>query len=261
MKHYVSYHNAEKMGYTFEESDPFSVGTKKKIDRIVGGKVWSIAGVGQPRKYFLGACFIVDDVRPSDQAEFDWCAGGKGGQIFNPLVPLNNLPWFAAFLESQNHFSLGLQVIKEDFAEELEALARRYTEILPVVVSVFPDELESRKTYREGAVRQVVVNAHERNEKARQDCVRHYGPTCFLCGFNFARVYGDVVDGLIHVHHLKPISEIGEEYVVDPIADLRPVCPNCHAVLHRRDPPYTLEDVSNFLSSQKGNSSRKGEAP
>jgi len=34
------------------------------------------------------------------------------------------------------------------------------------------------------------------------------------------------------VHHLVPISKIGKKYRVDPIKDLRPVCPNCHAVIH-----------------------------
>ena len=114
-------------------------------------------------------------------------------------------------------------------------------------VSVFPDEVEPRHTYREGAVQQVVVNAYERSDTAKRDCVRHYGATCFICGFDFGRTYGPVVEGLIHVHHLKPLSEIGAEYVVDPIADLRPVCPNCHAVLHSRKPAYSVEDVLDFL--------------
>ena len=39
-------------------------------------------------------------------------------------------------------------------------------------------------------------------------------------------------DNMIHVHHIVPVSEIGEEYVVDPVKDLIPVCPNCHMVLH-----------------------------
>lgn len=38
----------------------------------------------------------------------------------------------------------------------------------------------------------------------------------------------------IEVHHIKPISEIGSEYVVDPEKDLIPVCFNCHSMLHRK---------------------------
>jgi predicted HNH restriction endonuclease len=32
------------------------------------------------------------------------------------------------------------------------------------------------------------------------------------------------------------------KYVVDPVNDLKPVCPNCRAMIHRRTPPYSLED-------------------
>jgi predicted HNH restriction endonuclease len=38
-----------------------------------------------------------------------------------------------------------------------------------------------------------------------------------------------------------PIAKIGKAYEVDPVKDLRPVCPNCHAILHRKDPPLTIE--------------------
>ncbi len=46
---------------------------------------------------------------------------------------------------------------------------------------------------------------------------------------------------------LRPISQIGEDYEVDPIEDLRPVCPNCHAVIHFRDPPFTIEGAKEML--------------
>jgi len=40
------------------------------------------------------------------------------------------------------------------------------------------------------------------------------------CQFNFAEKYGDVGTGYIHVHHVKPVSELDEEVVVDPSTDL-----------------------------------------
>ena len=52
--------------------------------------------------------------------------------------------------------------------------------------------------------------------------------------------------GFTHVHHLSPLSIVGADNQVDPIDDLRPVCPNCHAVLHRREPPYSLDEVAGF---------------
>ena len=70
-----------------------------------------------------------------------------------------------------------------------------------------------------------------------------------ICGFTSEGTYGGQFAGLIHVHHIRPISEIGEQYVIDPIQDLRPVCPNCHAVLHSRTPPYCLEEIAEILSA------------
>lgn len=99
----------------------------------------------------------------------------------------------------------------------------------------------------EGAVCRVSVNAYERNPEARRRCIEYYGTSCTICDFNFGALYGEVAEGYIHVHHLRPLSEIGNEYVVDPVEDLRPVCPNCHAVLHRRIPAYSIQEVRTFL--------------
>lgn len=100
----------------------------------------------------------------------------------------------------------------------------------------------------EGAVCRVSVNAYERKPEARRRCIEAHGASCCVCGFSFGAVYGEVAEGYIHVHHRRPLSEIGGEYVVDPVADLRPVCPNCHAVLHRRIPAFSIEEVRGFLS-------------
>lgn len=101
----------------------------------------------------------------------------------------------------------------------------------------------------EGAVCQVVINAYERNPIARARCIDHYGPSCVVCGFNFGSVYGPLAHGFIHVHHIKPLSEIGTEYKVDPVTDLRPVCPNCHAVIHLGGECRGIEEVRQLLKA------------
>ncbi|WP_420596157.1 HNH endonuclease [Deinococcus sp.] len=99
------------------------------------------------------------------------------------------------------------------------------------------------RTYPEGAARQVLVNAHERNPAAREACIAYHGSFCAVCDSDLEEFYGPIAYGFIHVHHLKPLSEIGEGYSVDPETDLVPVCPNCHAMLHRRTPPLTVEEL------------------
>lgn len=112
-----------------------------------------------------------------------------------------------------------------------------------------PDEVAVQSKYVEGAVRSVVVNAYERNPVARARCIAAHGAVCAVCGFSFKLFYGDAADGYIHVHHLRPLATLAQEYEVDPVNDLRPVCPNCHAVIHLANPPYTIEQVQAMLQS------------
>ncbi len=110
-------------------------------------------------------------------------------------------------------------------------------------------------------IARVLVNAYERNPAARRACKEHYGATCCICGFDFGEKYGPIMDGFIHVHHLHSLSESGGEYVVNPVADLRPVCPNCHAVLHSRRPAYSVEEVRAFLERQGDEVAASARAP
>jgi len=112
---------------------------------------------------------------------------------------------------------------------------------------LYPDELDPGRKYPKGARKQVRVNAYERNTAARAACLRHYGYRCTVCDFSFEEHYGDLGKNFIHTHHLKPIALVEAEYELDPIQDLRPVCPNCHAMLHRSESVLTIEELRNRL--------------
>jgi len=84
----------------------------------------------------------------------------------------------------------------------------------------------------EGRKIQVTSNRYERDPHAREVCIYHYGTRCSSCDFSFGEIYGPPAEGYIHIHHLVPLSTVGPDYVVDPIRDLRPLCPNCHAAVH-----------------------------
>ena len=117
---------------------------------------------------------------------------------------------------------------------------------------LLPEEISETEGFYEGARKQISVNTYERDRAARDKCLQHYGTRCAVCGKDMSEIYGPEAEGLIHVHHLKPLSEVKEDYRVNPIVDLRPVCPNCHAVIHRRrKPPYKIEEVKGFLEKVK----------
>ncbi len=103
----------------------------------------------------------------------------------------------------------------------------------------------------EGEMRQVIMNRYERNHEARERCIAIKGYRCAVCGIDFKEIYGEIGEGFIHVHHTTPISSIGKGYTIDVLNDLVPVCPNCHAMIHKKNPPFTVAEMNDILTHKK----------
>jgi predicted HNH restriction endonuclease len=113
-------------------------------------------------------------------------------------------------------------------------------------------ESRGKTEFIEGSLRRMAVNAYERNPEAREACLVHYGTSCMLCGFNFGKAYGPAAEGFIHVHHTVMVKEKGgKKYEIDPIRDLRPVCPNCHSVIHIKAKPYAIREVREMVTKHR----------
>ena len=111
-----------------------------------------------------------------------------------------------------------------------------------------PDEDQDKVDSRiEGGSTEVIARRYERNPSARAQCIKHYGHRCQVCGVDFGEVYGPWGEGFIHVHHHTPISTTNGQYTIDPIRDLIPVCPNCHAMLHRKKDVITVDKLKGLL--------------
>jgi 5-methylcytosine-specific restriction protein A len=93
-----------------------------------------------------------------------------------------------------------------------------------------------------------LVNRYERDPTARKECIKIWGCLCAVCDFDFSVVYGEIGREFIHVHHLTKISSLKSGYLLDPRNDLRPVCPNCHAMLHKKDPPFSIDELRQVLA-------------
>ncbi|WP_052074760.1 HNH endonuclease [Shewanella mangrovi] len=165
-------------------------------------------------------------LRDEYDAFFPHRAGYKGadkrGSRIKVHMSLNNLS------ESELHDRV-LTIVNEDSA------------VIP--------EVETNASLLEGKCVKILVNKFERNRYARAACLEHYGFKCQCCLNNMKDIYGSIAEGLVEVHHITPISEIGVDYQIDPIADLVPLCPNCHRVVHKRNPPYTVEEVRSALKN------------
>ena len=123
------------------------------------------------------------------------------------------------------------------------------------IATDYPDEADlENKSFPEGAKQTVQVNRYERNPEARAKCLEIHGTRCEICKMSFAETYGTFAKDFIHVHHITPLHKISENYEVTPETDLIPVCPNCHAMLHRQENgiPMTVERLKLLYEVSKG---------
>lgn len=151
---------------------------------------------------------------------------------------------YSEFFDVRGHFKqssvLHLQLLRTNIPKS----DSRSTEL--------PDEIVVGNTkFREGTVKQVLVNAYERNTRAKRLCKQRHGTNCVICGFSFAENYGDFAADFIHVHHLIPISSIGKDHDIDPVKDMRPVCPNCHAAIHLGGENRSIADLKKAVAKNR----------
>ncbi|WJH22945.1 HNH endonuclease [Pseudarthrobacter defluvii] len=101
------------------------------------------------------------------------------------------------------------------------------------------------------AVSTVQVSRFERDPDARRICLAFHGTSCAACGFSFESAYGGSAPEALAVHHVVPPEMLHSGYQLDPIADLIPLCPNCHAVAHSMNPPRTVSELQNMNSASR----------
>ena len=121
-------------------------------------------------------------------------------------------------------------------AADPNAIFDAFDVLISKTIPAFEKELENKlqENLVEGEQETVTTTKYERNPQARAACLAYHGYTCKLCGMSFEKTYGPEFKDIIEVHHIVPLNQICEEYVVDPINDLIPVCPNCHTAIHSK---------------------------
>ena len=146
-----------------------------------------------------------------------------------------------------------------DWAKTSAAVLSWTSRLLAMAISLIPlEEIETTNEEQdvgvpEGRSRRTDVNVYERSRLNRAICISIRGTMCVACGFDFLASYGEVGRDFIHVHHVVPVSRMDANYRLNPAVDLVPVCPNCHAIIHRRDPPFEIDEVKRLLAIARGN--------
>jgi 5-methylcytosine-specific restriction enzyme A len=230
----------------------WSFGTRRNAE--IGSRVF-LMRVGVPPRGIFASGWVVREPYPAEhwdkdrpheqaifiQADFDVLLNPLENEILS-LEILQNEVSSAQVWTPQNS---GIEVYEAARLENVwSRLLLQNGLIQPHQINEV-DEIDSasKTIFIEGKPCLITSKTYERNTSARTACLAHYGYECSVCDFDFEAIYGEIGKGFIHVHHLKPISEINGEYKVNPINDLVPVCPNCHAMLHSQHPPLTIEEL------------------
>jgi hypothetical protein len=162
---------------------------------------------------------------------------GRTGHDYNNQFVGDELVWFGKTRSKKEHFTIHSLICpvgkvyiftrvsnRDPFMYAGVGKAKSVEDTSPVKIVwefideddfspiVLPEEVLGGQKYREGLTKQISVNVYERNPSARRKCIEKYGTSCYVCSFQFEKVYGRIGEGFIHVHHLKSLSEIGQEY-------------------------------------------------
>lgn len=107
-----------------------------------------------------------------------------------------------------------------------------------------PKVKSNQELLDEGFLYQIYKEVKYRNKKIVALAKEHHGTNCAVCDFDFAKTYGTHGEGFIEMHHLYPIAEGARKTSVE---DLRPVCANCHRMLHRGKELLSIEKLKGII--------------
>lgn len=156
----------------------------------------------------------------------------------------------AQFPEQQwSPYSSGISV-KPEYVDSLDLLWKEHLE-LNSVKTQSEDSGGISNTNYEGRLIESISTRFERRAVNRKACLDHHGYRCQVCSLQFDEYYGTIGTCFIHVHHKNPLSIIRKEHIFDPLIDLVPLCPNCHAMIHKGNPLFTIDELREMVSKSK----------
>lgn len=175
------------------------------------------------------------------------------GADINPIMPETwPVDW--------SRLEMGLKLLPVDVDPENTVAIERW--VLDMVVPFFgmiaaligvEEQERPGEGDVEGQAKQALVTYYERKKVNREACIQLHGALCVVCGFDFAEHYGALGVGYIEVHHLKPLSEIRKSHCINVQTDLLPLCSNCHSMVHREDPPVSIDRLRDIVIQELKN--------
>lgn len=186
-------------------------------------------------------------------------ASEKLHRLTTDEIDLNSNKWRPELYEASSIFSAVYKTSdlpsEADLLADLDEALQLYTFLLKEGRWTAEDEIvrDSVEETNSGELAQAKSYAYhrriERNASHSKKVKQIQGTVCRGCDIDLATVYGEVAEGLIDAHHLRPLSalEDGEIVSFDPRTDFAVLCPNCHRVIHRMKDVSDLEGLRRVI--------------
>ena len=126
MRHFIAYHNSEKMTLPSTALTSPYVITKKSVSNLIGVTVWLIAGEGRsPKSYFLASRFVANKCEQNKSPGTDFPNKISGtGDLYGLSIPISGTKLLALIQEHSNNFRNGFHEVRdEEIIKMLTALA------------------------------------------------------------------------------------------------------------------------------------------
>lgn len=118
--------------------------------------------------------------------------------------------------------------------------------------------IDENLVINEGSRQNRSSSSYERSDRLRRAAIEHYRNEdghirCCICGFDFLETYGGRGRDFIIIHHEKPLYETeGVErtaFLEQAVQDVKPVCPNCHSMIHRNmNETLSIEEMRELIN-------------
>ena len=137
----------------------------------------------------------------------------------------------------------------------------KYDDVIETVDNI-TDEKKKVLLYDETLVSEGGINTkpskvRERSKLLRDKANEHYSLPdgrilCEVCGFDFSTVYGEWGKGFTEIHHEKPICQYDENgtevFISEAIKYVKPLCANCHRMIHRKkNHAITIDELKKII--------------
>ncbi|MFE0840570.1 MrcB family domain-containing protein [Achromobacter insolitus] len=167
-----------------------------------------------------------------------------------PSTSSNDTAFYEAANICAKYYSADDLPIEEVLVEDLKAMLRLYGTLYEAetaggfTAESVADEPEG--LLYEDLTRLRMHARIERNAKLTKQVKAKKGCVCEVCNLDFGKIYGELGEGYIEAHHLRPLSTLkGQKVPMDPEFDFAVLCANCHRMIHRSE---YISDVSEFRS-------------